>query len=630
VAVPLGVEPLIRGEKESAMDQRSWWWLRVMARLKPAESLDQAVAALRGIQPQLREATLPQNMRPENVARYLSEPFGAKPAANGPRGLGLQYRRPLLVLMGVVALVLLIACANIANLLLARANARRHELSVRAALGASRARLARQLLAESTLISCAGAALGLAFARWGASLLLHELSVQPTPIALDVGIDWRILTFTAAVAVATTLLFGTAPALRGTRVQPNEALKEQGRTIAGESGFGFGSAMVVVQVALSLVLVVGAGLFMRTFASLAHVRLGFTPDPILTVSVDVKRSAIAPENRTQLFERLRQAALVTPGVQNAALQTLAPLNNSMWNTLIENPPGLSLSEDDRLVNVNAVSEGWFATYGTPILKGRDFTERDDKSAPTVILVNETLVKKYFGGADPVGQRLRNVSSPGQRQPELHIIGVVRDAVYDSLRDPIPPTMYQHVDQTEKPRPSIEIAVRAAGGPPSHLTRTLAEALGRVDRDVTLTFRPYKESIRAFTVQERVVAMLSGFFGGLALLLAGLGLYGVTSYAVNRRRTELGIRLALGAAPASVVALVLRRVAMLVGAGVILGAAVSLWAAGFIATLLYGLTPRDPGTLAGAAAILATIGALAGWLPARRAARLDPARVLREG
>ncbi len=272
VAIPLGAEPLMRGAKESALDQRSWWWLRIIARLKPGDSVEHARTALRTVQPQIREATLPQNSRPENVARYLTDPFNVRPAANGPAGLGRQYRDPLFIIMGVVALVLLIACANIANLLLARANARRHELSVRVALGASRWRIARQLLVESTVISAAGAVLGLAFARWGAALLVRELSAED-PITLNVGIDWIVLAFTAVVAMTTTLLFGTVPALRATRVQPNDALKDQGRSIVGDSRFGFGSVMVILQVALSLVLIVGAGLFIRTFTSLAHVRL---------------------------------------------------------------------------------------------------------------------------------------------------------------------------------------------------------------------------------------------------------------------------------------------------------------------------------------------------------------------
>jgi predicted permease len=630
VAVPLGTEPLIRGAKESALDQRSWWWLRIVARLKPGDSIDRAVAALRGVQPQIREATLPQNSRPENLARYLKEPFSLRAAATGPNGLGRQYRDPLFIIMGVVVLVLLIACANIANLLLARASARRHELSIRVALGASRWRIARQLLSESALISLAGAVLGLGFARWGAPLLVRQLSSQDNPIVLDVGIDWRILAFTAAVAMATTLLFGTVPALRATRVQPNDALKEHGRAIVGESRFGFGSLLVVLQVALSLVLVVAAGLFMRSFTSLSHVRLGFDPDPILVVDMNAKRSAVAQEDRPALWERLRQAALSVPGVRNAALQSITPLTFGGWNTIIENPPGLSLGEADREVYVNAVSREWFATQGIPFVSGRDFTDQDRKGAPAVIVVNETLAKKYFGGRNPVGQSIREIMRPGAAAPELQIVGVVRDAVYLSLRDPIPPTMYRHVPQTETPGPGMDMAVRAGGPSPALLTRSLGDALQRVDGDVTFTFRPYRQAIRANTTQERIVAVLSGFFGGLALFLAALGLYGVMSYAVSRRRTEIGIRMALGAAPSSAVLLVLRRAALLVAAGVVAGAGLSFWAVQFASSLLFGLPPRDPATFGGAVLALTAIGALAGWIPARRAARIDPARVLREG
>jgi hypothetical protein len=282
------------------------------------------------------------------------------------------------------------------------------------------------------------------------------------------------------------------------------------------------------------------------------------------------------------------------------------------------------------VHVNAVSAAYFATYGTAILAGRDFLPQDTATAPYVILVNETFAKKYFGGASPIGRSIRNDPSPGENPPRMHIVGLVRDAVYESLRDAIPPTIYRHVPQTEKPGPSITIAVRAASGSPALLTRSVADALGRVDRDVTLSFRPYKETVREATVQERVIAMLSAFFGGLALLLAGLGLYGVMSYAVSRRRTEIGIRMALGAGPAGAVRLVLGRVALLVGLGVAAGAALSLWAAKYVSTLLFGLHPRDPATLLTAALVLAAIGGLAGYLPARRAARIDPARVLREG
>jgi putative ABC transport system permease protein len=633
VAIPLASEVLMRGsEKESAMDQRSWWWIRIMARLKPGDSMDRAVTALRGVQPQMREATIPPNWRPKDIPNYLKDPFTLRAAANGPNSLGRQYKDPLYIIMAVVALVLLIACANIANLLLARANARRHELSVRVALGASRWRIARQLLAESALLSFWGTILGLLFAQWGARLLVLEISGPATASALRVSLDWRVLLFTAAIATATALLFGIVPAMRSTRVSPNEAIKEQGRSIVGESRFGFGSLLVVAQVALSLVLVVGAGLFLRTFSTLSSVRLGFEPDPILMVSANAKRSAVDPAQRAALYERLRAAAASVPGVKAAALQNITPLTNSSWDTLIENPEGLSLPEKERDVYMNEVSPGFFATYATPILAGRDFTAQDTLSSPRVVLVNETFAKKYFKGASPIGRRVRNDPSPGETPPWKEIIGVVQDAVYDSLRDAIPPTMYQAQAQAEKPGPSVTIAVRAAAGSPARLTRAIADAIGRVDGDVTLTFKPYTDTVRAATVQERVIAMLSAFFGGLALLLAGIGLYGVMSYAVSRRRTEIGIRMALGAGPASAVRLVLARAAWLVGFGVAAGAGLSWWAAKFMASssLIYGVKPRDLGTLLTAALVLSAIGAMAGYLPARRAARIDPARVLREG
>jgi predicted permease len=627
-AVPLAAEPLIRGEHESAMDQRSWWWLRVVARLKPGDTIERAEAALRGIQPQMREATIPTNYRPQDIPSYLNEPFALRDAANGPNGLGRQYRDPLNILMAVVALVLLIACANIANLLLARAGARRHELSVRVALGASAWRIARQLLTESLLLAVSGALLGLVFAQWAARLLVRELSFYGSRITLDVGIDWRVLGFTAAIALTTALLFGIVPALRSTRVQPQDAMKEQGRSVVGDARFGMASVLVAVQVALSLVLVVGAALFVRTFSSLAHVRLGFDPGPIMVVDVSAKRSNVPQNERPKLFERMRESVLTVPGVQQAALQSITPLSNSEWDTLIANPPGKSLPESERDVHMNEVSPGWFATYGTPIVSGRDFTLHDDTSAPPVIIVNETFVRKYLSG-NPIGQIVRNESSPGEDTPPMQIIGVVRDAVYDSLRDPIPPTMYAPALQEKRGAASMEIAVRAVSGSPALLTRGIVEALGRVDRDVTLSFKPLRETVRDFTVQERVLALLSGFFGALALLLAGLGLYGVMSYAVSRRRAEIGIRMALGAGPGSAVRLVLGRAGMLVGFGVIAGGALSLWASKFVSELLFGLQPRDPGTLVMASLTLAVIGALAAWVPARRAARIDPAKVLRE-
>ena len=631
IAIPLGTEPLVRG-KESSLDRRSTWWLSIMGRLRRGQSFETATTALRGIQPQVREATMPEQYRPQDRSRYISEAFTAIPAASGSSSMRRRFQQPLTTIMIVVALVLLIACANIANLLLARATARRHELSVRLALGASRLRLFRQLLAESVLLAGSGAVLGLAFASWGSRLLVRQLSTSANLVFLDLSPDWRVLAFTGTVAVTTAVLFGTAPALRATRVEPNEALKEKGRGQAGDGRGAFGSALVVVQVALSLMLIVAAGLFMRTFSTLAHLDLGFERDRVLVASVNAQRLQLEPALRPALFERLREAAAAVPGVALASVSAVTPVSGSSWQFGVEKIDGVPLPEADgaRSVYANIVSPGWFATYGTRILAGRDFTPADNASAPSVLIVNEAFARKFTNGQNPVGRRVTQMGGPKRPEIVSEIVGYVKDAVYRSLRDPVPPTMYIPIPQQADPPSSLAISVRAAGGPPALLTRSVADALTGVNRDVAITFRPLAEQVNNSLVQERILAMLSGFFGGLALLLAALGLYGVTSYAVSRRRTEIGIRMALGAQPGGVVRLVLRRVALLVAAGIVVGGAATLATARFVSALLYGLQPRDPLTLVAAVLVLGTIGALAGWLPAWRASRIDPARVLRDG
>jgi putative ABC transport system permease protein len=630
VAVPIGTEPLIRGS-DTALDQRSYWWLSVMARRKPGQTLAQAEAALRGLQPQIRAATMPTDWRPDEIKYYLSDAFGLDPASTGPSYLRDRYQRPLEAMMVVVGLVLLIACANIANLLLARATARRRELSIRLALGASRLRLARQLLAESLLLSGLGAAAGLVLARWGSALLVQQLSTRTSTVVLDLALDWRVLGFTAAAAVGTAVLFGTAPALRAARVEPGEALKEQGRGVVGGGRLWLGQTLIVLQVALSLVLVVAAGLFVHTFSTLVTRDLGFDPNPVLVVNVDALRTRTQPADRADLYERVRRTVEGLPGVASAAASVVTPVSGSTWMFTVTVPDGLPVPAGSSTTTyVNQITPDWFSTYGTPIVAGRDFDARDRAGAPAVAIVNQTFVRTRIGTGNPIGRRIERPGSPSSQPPPLEIVGVVADAVYRSLRDPAPPTMYVPIAQVKEPSSAASLSVRAAGGSPAQLTRSITAAIAGVDPDLTLTFRTLTDMVGASLVQERVVALLSGFFGALALLLAGLGLYGVTAYTVSRRRTEMGIRLALGAQPRRVLRLVLRRVALLVAAGVAAGALVSVWAGRFVSTLLYGLTPRDPATLIGAALVLLLVGAAAGWAPARRAARTDPASVLREG
>lgn len=629
VSIPIGTEPVIHG-KESMLDRRSTWWLSIFVKIRSDQTFESAAKALRGVQPQIREATIPPNFRAEDKAQYLTDAFVLTPAAGGNSYLRDRYRTALLTIMGVVGLVLLIACANIANLLLARATARRHEMSIRLALGASRARLIRQLLTESFLLAAWGAALAVIFARWGATLLVHQLSSSTNTVFLDIGIDWRLLGFTALIAITTALLFGTAPAFRASNATPNEALKEQGRGVIGDERFALSNLLVVLQVALSLLLLVAAGLFVRTFTSLSNLHLGFDRNPILVASVNASRTVVPAGERAILYQRLRDSAAHVPGVAAAAASAVTPVSGSSWQFAIERFDDRVIGEKDRGVYVNLVSPGWFQTFGTRLLAGRDFSDRDTKASGHVVVVNEAFARKFTNGANPIGHHFRQPEYPDRPAFDQEVVGYVQDAIYRSLRAPVPPTMYIPIAQQPEPPAGISISVRAAGGSPALLTRSVAAALTSITPDLTVSFRTLSEQVNSSLIQERIVAIMSGFFGALALLLAALGLYGVTSYAVNRRRTELGIRMALGADPSGVVGLVLRRVAILVGAGVIIGTVTAWMLARFVSALLYGLQPHDPVTLAGAAIVLIAIGALAGWIPARRASRIDPARVLREG
>ena len=623
VALPLATEPMIR--PRALIDQPGSFLLFVMLRLKPGQSPGEATATLRAMQPQMLGSL--------RVPSFVREPFTLVPAARGtdiPGSPRQRYQRPLLTVFVVAAVVLLIACGNIANLLLARATARRHELSVRLALGASRWRLARQLLVESVVLAGAGAIAGLAFAEWGSRALVAQLTTAVIPIALDLSIDWKIFAFTVAVTLATAVVFGAAPAVRVAGVAPIEALKEHGRGAASGASRGLSSVLVVAQVALSLVLVVAAGLFVRTFARLATMPLGFDRDRVLLVTVDTARAHVDPADRIPFYHRLVAAVAAVPGVEHAAASTSTPVTAGLPADFTL--PGSSLPASERLALVNAVTPGWFAAYGTGLRDGRDIAESDTAAGQPVVVVNEAFARRFFAGRRPIGETVSSRT----------VIGVVADQVMQggfkaagtsrSLRDGAPPAIYLPLAQSAGSGPpnrsTTILSVRWAAGSPAAAVRSLTAALSAVDPNIAFTFRPLADEVNASLMQERMIAWLSGFFGALALLLAALGLYGVTSYAVSRQRTEIGVRLALGAPSGAVVRLVLSRVALLVGLGIAAGAGVSVWMSRFVATLLYGIEPRDPVTLAAAAIVLAGVGAIAGWLPAYRASRIDPLEVLR--
>jgi predicted permease len=628
VMLPFAVEPLIEGH-ESRLASRGSAWLQIMVRLRPGRGPEQTNAALRAAQAQIVEGA---------TWRRAREPLTLAPAATGRSLLRARFETPLFAMVVAVGLVLLVACANIASLLLARTLARRRELSVRLALGSSRWRLARLLFLESLIVAVSGAAIGLAFASWGGALLVRQLSTWQSTVSLDLALDWRVLGFTAAVACLSAITAGVAPVLGLKRVSPGDALKDGGRGIAGDRRFALRSTLVVAQIAVSLVLVVAAGLFLRTLVSLNQLPLGFVPEPLLLVEMNLQASGGPPEERGARVERLREAAAAVAGVRSASVSAEQLLTGGGWSTNLVGVGDEPLSRSP--LWLNATTPGWFETMGMPLRRGRDFEAGDRVGSRPVAIVNEAFVRRFLPGEQPIGQRVRLGFDPrgfdrevgaGQRT-FYEIVGVVGDAVYTSPREGMQLTLYVPIAQRNPSEfwDTALLTIKAAPGRRAAVARDVAAALTRADPTVAFTSGTFDQVVEATVAQERLIALLSSFFGALALLLAAVGLYGVVEHAVRARQAEIGLRMALGAAPSSIVRLVFRRVGVLMAAGLASGLAGSLWAVGFVEALLFDLEGRDPVTFAGAAAVLVAVGVLAAWLPARRAARLDPTIVLREG
>jgi putative ABC transport system permease protein len=627
VATPLGTEPIIRGV-ESSLDRRSNWWLTIVGRLAPGQTMAQAESRLRAFLPQLREATLPQDWPAADLKQYLGEPITLIPGSTGISSLRDRYTQPLYVLLGIVTLVLLIACANMANLLLAQSVARRKELAVRLSLGAGRWRLVRQLLVESIMLSTIGAIAGLLIARWGSRAIVALLSTRTQIVEVNLEMDWRVFAFTTAVGVITGLLFGVAPAFRGTRLTPADALRDHSRgVVSGGGRFQVGHALVALQVALSFVLVFGSTLFVRTLVALTSQDMGFESSRVMVGNLDLRATGTAPENRLQMFTRVREGVGSVPGVEAAAISFVTPVSGSTWNLEI-NVPGYAANER-RGVLFNGVSPNFFKTMGTPLLAGRDIADTDRRGSPGVIIVNEAFAAKYFNGENPIG-RTFTIVGYNERFPtrQMEIVGLVANTKYQRLREEAQPIMYGSLAQEREISSGARLVIRTAGAP-FDSKQAVVSAITGVHQDIAVDLKRLDEDLGANVLQERLVATLSGFFGGLALLLAALGLYGVMSYTVTRRRNEIGIRMALGAEPATVVGLVLKNVAFITLAGLVVGAAASVGAGRFINALLYNLAASDQTMIAITALTLAAAAALAGYLPARRAARIDPMTALRE-
>ena len=610
-----------------------WTWLQVMARRLPGQTAESLTASLAAAQPAVRAATMPDFTHEEDREAYLSAGWVVREAPEGISRFRLQYRDALVTLQIIVVLVLALACVNIATLMLGKSSVRRYEFSVKLALGASRARLVRQLLVECLLLSAIGAVLGFLFARWGSRLLVVQLSTWASTAFLDMSTDWRVLIATAATTIATAMLFGAVPAIRAVRVPAAEAMKQHARGTAARPTIRFGERLIILQVALSLVLVVGAGLFLRSFVALAYRDLGFDRSRVIVAGLDASRSAVPPSGRAELFERVRDAVGAQAGVESVAMSLATPLS-SMG---IRMTPGITMPGNPAFggktvrILANPVSQDWFRTFGTRLLAGRDFDARDRRGAKEVVIVNEAFTRLYLDGATPIGRTLILVDEQDVRRP-IEIVGLVADAAFTTVREAVSPTLYTPLAQrvTENLLTSISLSVRVRPGlSPDALRGGIGAAIGRVDPDLAVSLQTVSETLSVYYIRERLLALLSGFFGALALLLAATGLYGVTSYSVGIRRTEIGVRMALGAERRGVIGMVLGGLVWRAAVGVAAGALVSGWAVGFVRTLLFELEARDPITLAGAAVTMMIVATIAGALPAWRASRIDPAEVLRE-
>ena len=626
VATPLGAEPIVRG-RDSALDQRGNWWLTVIGRLAPGQTIEQAQSRLLAIHGPLRQATMPPDWQPAELALYMKDPIVLIEGGTGISPLRDRYSRPLYVLLGIVGLVLAIACANMANLLLAQSMARRKELAVRLSLGAGRWRLVRQLLVESLMLSTLGAAAGLLIASWSSRAIVGLLSTRTQAVEVNLAMDWRVFAFTAIVGIVTGLLFGVAPAVRGAALAPADALRDHSRGIVSGSGrLQIGHALVALQVASSFVLVFGALLFVRTLVTLTTQETGFEASHVLVGTLDLRRTGVDPQERLPMLQRVRDALAGVPGVEAAANSVVTPVGGGTWNMPIR-VPGYG-DTDRRGVLFNAISPGYFRATGTPLLAGRDIADTDRAGSPGVMIVNEAFAQKFFNGENPVGRTFSTLPISTRPARVMQIVGLVANAKYQRLREAAQPIMYGAFAQEPGHGVTSRVALRTIGAP-MESRNAVVQAIGSVNKDITIELKRMEEDLGANVLQERLVATLSAFFGGLALLLAALGLYGVMSYTVTRRRNEIGIRMALGAEPRRVVRLVLNHVGAITIVGLVAGAAVAVGTGRFINSLLFNLAASDRTMIAVTALTLAAAAAIAGYLPARRAARIDPMVALRE-
>jgi putative ABC transport system permease protein len=618
-----------------SLEARSMWWLNVAGRIKPGISRAQLIARLQVLSPRIFTAALSQYWTADEQRNFVKETLVATSAATGTSvTLRQQFDQPLQVLMAIVGLVLLIACANIAGLMLTRGVAREKEIAVRQALGASRWRIIKQLLTECMLISLMGAIVGFLFARWGTLLLIRSISIHniyalgSMPVLLNLSLDGRVLGFTAAVAILTVALFGILPTLRSTSVSLISAMKGI-RTVELDRPARFRSRKLIVasQVAFSLVLLVAAGLLLRSFAKLATLDPGFDRNNVLIVYTDLWPAKIPRDQRPAVLDRIENQLRALPGVLSASRSSVTPAEVSYGAHNVHTEWSKGFTDAESLSMSVNVSPEYFGTLRMQFVAGRDFNGGDTATSPMVAIIDQTAARRFFPGLDPVGRTFWIDGIAEQPGPPIEVVGIVRDAKYQSLREQIHPTVFFPATQAPDLGLAGALELRTALRPTALISAVQA-AVASVSPAITLEFHTLAQQVSDSVVQERLLAQLSGFFGSLALLLAVIGLYGTVSYIVAQRQREFGIRLALGAEPGSILRLVMLDVISVVAVGLLAGIAISVAATRLLQQLLFGIGPRDTVTLVVAVAALSIVALVAGYLPGRRATKIEPMEALR--
>lgn len=608
---------------------RKFYWVEMMGRLRPGVGMEQAQAALAGIFHQFVSSIAASDRERQDLpVLVLSE------GAAGLDSLRRQYSKPLWVLLTMVALILAIACANTANLLLARAMARRREIAVRLGVGAGRLRIVRQLLTESVLLSALAGGVGILFARWGMRALTFLMANGRENFTLHAQLNWHVLGVTIALSVLTGLLFGLAPAIQAARVDVAPALKE---TQSGPPPrrfrrvrFSLSQALVVTQIAISLLILIAAGLFVRTLTNLQSVALGFNPDRVLLFTVNAGQAGLKNDQLARFYNDLQSRFRAIPGVREASLSNIPLLSNGMMMAFIA-VPGAPTQEKKRSSSILGVGPSFFTTMRIPILLGREIDERDVAGARSVAVVNEEFAKKYFGNGSPVGRSFQlGNPRPGGPLPVVEIVGVARNARYDTLKQDIQPTAYIAYNAPALPLGQLPMsyAVRSAGDPLA-LVNTVRQIVHQANARVPISdVKTQAAQIDQTINQERTFAMLSTCFAILALLIASVGLYGTMAYSVNRRTHEIGIRMALGASRPRIVWMILRDVTAMSMAGLAVGLPVAYATSKYLESFLFKMKPNDPLAWLLAVGVLLAAASIAGYVPARRASRIDPMEALR--